>query len=115
MNKQAYYNNICLLLKLIRQHKAIKQEYVAHKCGITRSVYSKLENGQLKVVPLRHFVEICDVLDCDKKLVMDLAGGGGITFNYNITNWSDFIVSLEKCDSESREKMLGFAISLFVI
>lgn len=114
MNKQAYYNNICLLLKLIRQRKALKQEYVAHKCGITRSVYSKLENGQLKVVPLQQFVEICDVLDCDKQLVMDLAGGG-VTFNYTISTWSDFIISLEKCDDESRAKMLRLAISLFAI
>lgn len=108
INEQVYHQNICTLIKLLRQQRGLKQEYVAHKAGYTnRSVYTKLETGKIKTLSIGKFQSICDALSCKSHHVMLLASIEN--FNYNINTWEEFITSLNNLDPQDRAKKLELA------
>jgi transcriptional regulator with XRE-family HTH domain len=108
MNEQVYHQNICTLIKLLRQQQRLKQEYVARKAGYAnRSVYTKLETGKIKALTIGKFQSICDALSCKSHHVMLLARIEN--FNYNINTWEEFITSLHHLDPQDRAKKLELA------
>lgn len=112
MKEIALHQNICLLIKLIRRYKGIKQEYVAHKSGYTnRSVYSKLESGKLKHLSVARFYAICEALSCDSTKVILLASIK--EFNYKINSWSEFMESINLVEEEEKKELLAKVKELF--
>ncbi|MBP9688317.1 MAG: hypothetical protein KBE91_01810 [Bacteroidia bacterium] len=112
MKEDAYHNNICLLIKLIRNYRGLKQDYVSYKSGFSdRSIYSKLESGKLKNLSLYKYNEICTTIACDANKLMLIASVK--EFRYQINSWSEFIDSVNKCDEEEKQKILTLIKELF--
>ena len=112
MEEIIYHQNICSLIRLIRQYKGLKQEYVANKSRFgDRSVYAKLESGKLKNLSVTKFYAICKTLNCDAQKLMLLASVDD--FRFKINSWAEFIDSLEKCDQKDKEHMLDLVNKLF--
>ncbi len=93
MDEFIYHQNICSTIKIIRNYKGLKQNYVSVKSGFKdRSVYAKTESGQIKSLPITKFNAICETLQCNGHVLLLLAAVDN--FSYKISSWSEFMDSI---------------------
>lgn len=60
-------------MKVVRQLKGYKQEYVSAKTGIPQSMYSKVERGESHLY-IDKLIAVCEVLDVSPLLLLYCAG-----------------------------------------
>lgn len=60
-------------LKVIRQLRGYKQEYVSARLGIHQTQYSRFESNQLHI-DIETFLQVCEVLEISPLLLLYCAG-----------------------------------------
>lgn len=61
-------------IRLVRQSRGLKQEYLAYRLGYKdKSMYAKIERGEIKSLDLFMLLRICEVLDCNLVLICMMA------------------------------------------
>lgn len=60
-------------MKVVRQLKGYKQEYVSAKTGIPQSMYSKVERGESHLY-IDKLIAVCEVLEVSPLLLLYCAG-----------------------------------------
>lgn len=112
MNNNEFNQNIGKILKLIRESKNLKMEWVAAKAGYAdKSTYSRLEAGKIKHISLAKLLLICESIKCEAFKVMLLASIK--QFKYDIKSWPEFIQSLTTLPVEEQKLILSIVKELF--
>jgi len=85
------YAQLGKALKIVREIKGYKQEYVSVCSGIDQSLYSRFENDNAHM-SLDRFLAVCDVLDVSPLLLLYCAGyTKAYPFEQTIQKETDFI------------------------
>lgn len=83
-------NNIGTKLRLLRESKHYKQEYVANYLGIGQSAYSRIENGDPNNILLKHIKKLTDLYQISVSQLFDWDGkiaiSSGNVFTVNSIN-----------------------------
>ena len=78
-------------MKVVRQLKGYKQEYVSAKTGIPQSMYSKVERGESHLY-IDKLIAVCEVLEVSPLLLLYCAGyTKAYPFEQTIQKETDFI------------------------
>ena len=70
MNREDINNALGIAIRRIRRQKHITQEELSKRVGITRSVLTRYELGQIEMT-MSMFVSICDALGVNYAEVME--------------------------------------------
>ena len=75
--------NYKINLKKFREFYSLTQEKTAEILGISRTVYTKYENGY-EIIPIKHLISFCNYFNIRVDEVFDLPSYGNFPLNKNI-------------------------------
>jgi transcriptional regulator with XRE-family HTH domain len=112
MNSIELNRNIGKTIKLIRESKNLKMEYVACKAGYAdKTTYSRLEAGKLKHINIDKLNSICEAMECETFQIILLASVK--QFKNNINSWPQFVESLKLLPQNEKKKLLSIVHEIF--